>query len=199
MEEIIKVEVGLYATNCYILKDNKKIIIIDPGKKAEKISSYIYNDETVEAIILTHGHFDHIGAVDDLVKTYNCDVYINEKDKELLNHRLNEMAGYSSKVSSDVKNLKEGKVTINGFLLNIIYTPGHTEGSVLIQYKNHLFTGDTLFKQSIGRTDLFGSNNSKMIQSIKLIKTLDSSLIVYPGHGETTILSEELKFNPFLQ
>lgn len=197
MEEIIKVVVGLYGTNCYIVKENNEVLIIDPGKKADRIISNINVTEKVVGIILTHGHFDHIGAVDNLVEYYNCDVFINLKDKELLNHKMNSMAGYIGKVKSEVKSLPEGKFNIGTFNLNIIYTPGHTEGSILIEYKNHLFTGDTLFKNSIGRTDLYSGNNSKMFQSIKLIKQLNSELIVYPGHGDSSILKDELINNPF--
>ncbi|MDI9517774.1 MAG: MBL fold metallo-hydrolase [Erysipelotrichaceae bacterium] len=197
MEKVIKVVVGLYGTNCYLLKENKEVIIIDPGKEANKIISNISKDEKVVGIILTHGHFDHIDAVDDLVDYYKCDVYMNFKDKEMLNHKLNSAYGYFGKVKSEVKPLKENDFVLGSFKLEIISTPGHSDGSILIKYKNHLFTGDTLFKNSIGRTDLITGNNKKMYQSINLIKTLDPNLKVYPGHGEITTLKEELRYNPF--
>lgn len=199
MEKISQVIVGIYQTNCYILKDNGHVCIIDPGKKAERICAEIGEDEVVDAILLTHGHFDHIGAVDDLVKYYNCPVYIHADDEELLrDSSINTASGFTATVSSKVHHFREGKMKIGTFEFEIIFAPGHTEGCTLIQYKNHLFTGDVLFYEGIGRTDLYGGNMAKMKQSLRLIQTMNPELIVYPGHGELSTIDHELKMNPYL-
>ena len=197
MEEIIKVVVGAFGTNCYVLKENKSVLIIDPGKKGDRIMQHINDDEQVEGILLTHGHFDHIGAVDELASHYNCKVYINFKDKELISSKHNSMAGLSASINHELNPLDNGFIKIGNFDLEIIETPGHTEGSILIRYKNNSVTGDTLFKGTIGRTDLFMGNNSKMNQSIKLIKTLNPDYLVYPGPEDITSLKEEFLNNPF--
>ncbi len=197
MEKIEKLILGLYETNCYLIKEDGHVLIVDPGKKAERIIEKI-GDFIVDGIVLTHGHFDHIGAVDDLINHYGMDVYIDYDDEVLLNSVHNQYGGYAGKVYHKVKYLEHGVNTIGKFTFEVIKTPGHTEGSVLINYKNHLFTGDTLFKDSIGRTDLYSGDYSKIKQSLKLIKTLDPDLIVYPGHGEITTLKEELENNPYL-
>lgn len=198
MENVLTAVVGIYQTNCYLLKDNGHVCIIDPGKKAERIISMIDENEIVDAILLTHGHFDHIGAVDDLVKQYNCPVYVHEADKELLtNSSINTASGMIATVNSPVLLFDEGKMEIGQFCFDIIFAPGHTEGCTLIQYKNHLFTGDVLFFEGIGRTDLYGGNMSKMRQSLRIIQTMDPVLIVYPGHGPTSTIEHELQCNPY--
>lgn len=198
MEKVITVVVGIYQTNCYILKNDNHVCIIDPGKKAERISAEISENEVVDAILLTHGHFDHIGAVDDLVKIYNCPVYVNKEDEELLtNPLINTAYGFIATVSSKVSYFHEGKMRIGNFDFEIIFAPGHTEGCTLIQYENNLFSGDVLFYEGIGRTDLYGGNMAKMKRSLRLFQTMNPEIIVYPGHGESTTIDHELKMNPY--
>ncbi|WP_332618445.1 MBL fold metallo-hydrolase [Anaerorhabdus sp.] len=198
METILTAVVGMYQTNCYILKDEGHVCIIDPGKKAERIISMIQEDEIVDAILLTHGHFDHIGAVDELVKYYHCPVYVNENDHELLTDTSkNTASGMIATVTSSTQYFHEGKMKIGHFEFDIIFAPGHTEGCTLIQYKNHLFTGDVLFFEGIGRTDLYGGNMNKMRQSLNVIKSFNPNLIVYPGHGPTSTIEHELAVNPY--
>ncbi|MCI6272957.1 MAG: MBL fold metallo-hydrolase [Erysipelotrichaceae bacterium] len=198
MEKIIKLTLGIYETNCFILKENNHVLIIDPGKKAEKIISEISEDEIVDGILLTHGHFDHIGAVDDLVKHYNVDVYMHKNDEILINSPHNKLAGYTGNITSKRNHFSDGINKVKTFMFEVINTPGHTDGSVLIIYKNNMFSGDTIFKGTIGRTDLFCGNDSKMKQSLKLIKTFNPEYIVYPGHGDITTLKDEFLYNPYL-
>lgn len=195
---ITKLVLGLYETNCYIIEENNHVLIIDPGKKPERIIAAI-GEKQVDGIVLTHGHFDHIGAVDDLMNYYGIAAYVDRDDEILLNNPYNKMAGYSGKVFHKVNYLHDGINKLGNFSFKVIKTPGHTDGSVLILIENHLFTGDTLFKESVGRTDLYLGNNAKLIQSLKLIKTLDPDYIIYPGHGDISTLKEEFLYNPFLK
>ncbi|MCF0109482.1 MAG: MBL fold metallo-hydrolase [Erysipelotrichaceae bacterium] len=199
MEEIYQIPVGFYQTNCYVIRDEGHVLIIDPGKKAERIASVIQEDDVVDAILLTHGHFDHIGAVDELANMFHCPVYLHFDDDELVHQcGYNRMNGYEGSIHHKITYLMEGHITIGTFDLEVISAPGHTPGSVLIIFRQHCFCGDVLFKDSIGRTDLYGGNESDMMQTLKMIKTLDRDLLVYPGHGETSTLERELAYNPFL-
>lgn len=198
MEKISQVVVGMYQTNCYIIQSNGHVCIIDPGKKADRIALAIDEGDVVDAIVLTHGHFDHIGAVDDLVKQYHCPVYINRDDEILLKDTtLNTANGFTATVASAVTYLQEGAMKIGNFEFECYFAPGHTEGSTLIQYKNHLFTGDVLFLEGIGRTDLYGGNMAKMRQSLRMIASMNPEIIVYPGHGDLTTIEHELQMNPY--
>ena len=126
--------------------------------------------------------------------------YIEKDDEKLIkNCPYNKMDGYTGKITHDVKYYKLGNMKIGHFDLNIIKVSGHTDGSVLLIYKDIMFAGDTIFKGSIGRTDLYSGSESKMHQSLKLIKELNPNLIIYTGHGENTTLEEELKYNYYLR
>ncbi len=200
MVEIKRLVMGMLATNTYIIKKRKSVLIVDPTGNSDKISSHINEEEKVVAIVLTHGHFDHIGAVDDLVKKYNCEVYLNSEDIELATTRkLNSFNQYSAVINSPIKSYHEGKMNIGDFELMIYFAPGHTAGCTLIGIENHLFTGDVLFKEDIGRTDLYSANERDMKKTLQFIKTLDENYIVYPGHEELTTLKHELVYNPHLR
>lgn len=162
-------KLGSLETNCYILKKDNKVIVIDPADEADKIISEIGNDKLI-AILVTHHHFDHVGALNDLKKNYKVEVY----DKE---------------------NLEEKEYNLDGFIFEIIYNPGHTDDSITFYFKEEkiMFVGDFIFKNSIGRTDL-GGNRSDMLNSLKKIKKY-SSITLYPGHGDKTTLDEEKKNN----
>ncbi len=199
MEEIICLKLGVFQTNCYLIKENHHVLIIDPAAKHEKILEQLSEDDHVDAIILTHGHFDHLKAVDKLVKELKCPVYLNKNDEVLSrDERLNSMAHYGGTIHCPIRDLVEPKMKIGTFDLEIIHAPGHTEGSTLIQYKNHLFVGDVLFKNAIGRTDLYSGSNSKMRQSLRLFRNFDPETLVYPGHDELTTIEAEIKNNPYL-
>lgn len=163
--EIKKIEVGFLKTNCYILIKDNKCLIIDPGDEFNKIDSNIKGE--VVGIIITHYHFDHIGAVDGLVNKYHTKVY-------------------------DINNLKEGNNNIDIFKFTMIPTPGHKSDLISVLFDNHLFCGDFIFEGTIGRTDLPTGDFSKMQASIQRIITLDKDTIIYPGHGNITTLEKEL-------
>ena len=173
--EIRKIKVGYLQTNCYILVEDNKCIVIDPGDQFYSIQEQIGNNKLI-GIIITHRHSDHIGALDHLVREYNVPVF-------------------------DRSNLNEGAFELDNFHMNILYTPGHREDCITIIFENYsvMFTGDFLFKGSIGRTDLETGNMEQMQDSINKIKEYSDRYRVYPGHGDITTLGEEKLTNPFLR
>ncbi|MDD5851743.1 MAG: MBL fold metallo-hydrolase [Galactobacillus timonensis] len=189
--------IGLYEENSYVVHDHGHVLFIDPGRYWKQIASRVEDDETVDAILLTHGHADHTGAVDDLADRYQCPVYLNSGDWELVDpHHTSQ--GYESPVYHELQPLEEGSCTIGTFPLTVYATPGHTKGSVLIRYRNVIFTGDTLFASDVGRTDLFGGSEEELQASLLKILLLPSDLLVYPGHGPSSSMAVEKQTNPYL-
>lgn len=170
--EIVKV--GYLQTNCYILKNNNQCLIIDPGDEFLKIKQAIGACQPL-AILLTHHHFDHVGALQEMVSEYNIPVY-------------------------DYKNVKDGEQRqIGPFLFQIIYTPGHDISCVTFYFVEEcmMFVGDFIFKGSIGRMDLEGGNELQMNSSIEKLKQYKEDILLYPGHGDSTTLDYEKKYNIF--
>lgn len=203
MYKIERFVLGDFAVNSYLLWEDNHVLIVDPGSYSKKIVASIHEQEgIVDGILLTHAHFDHIAGVDAFAKEYECPVYMNLLDKPLLKDPLlNFSKGAGMKeviVQSPVKNIMPGENTIGKFSFTFLDAPGHSEGSSLILWHDILLSGDVLFKGSIGRTDLPTSNNGQMKQTLDKLKTLDPRLQVYPGHGDATILQEELLLNPYL-
>ncbi len=185
-------------TNCYLLKENGHVLIIDPASSTNRILSALDEDDVVDGIVLTHGHFDHIGAVDMLKKRLHCPVYIHCLDEKLARDVRIDRFGTDIAVKSPLSLIDGGIVNIGAFELEILHTPGHTDGSICIGYKNHLFTGDTLFENSVGRCDLYSGSESKLKQSLRILCERNPHTLIYPGHGKTTVLLNELKMNPYL-
>lgn len=198
MTEIKRVALGLYRTNCYVLIKENKSIIIDPGFSPEIIETMFKGTEVL-AILLTHGHIDHVNAVKFLYNKYNVPIYMSKKDDAVLKQTTPVPDGYVRDFECEYFDLKEGNLSIDIFSFEIIETPGHTEGSLIIRYEDNLFTGDTLFKGTIGRTDIFSSDPKKMEESLKKIKKLNPNYKIFPGHSESTILKEEFLYNPFFR
>lgn len=196
--EILRIPLGMHQANCYIVTHDQDVLIIDPGARPERIKTYLSESAKVTAILLTHGHFDHFGAVDELVKIYGCPVYLAEEDEELLTNTMNQSAGKMITVTTPLIYLHEGPLVLGHTKVYIFSAPGHTKGSVLIELEGHLFSGDVLFQGGVGRTDLPGGNDREMKRSLNVIKTMDKQLIVHPGHGDATTIEIELKNNPFL-
>lgn len=169
--KIITIKVGSYECNCYILKIDNYALIIDPGAEFDKIDKYLRNINLL-GVLITHHHFDHIGALKEVVNKYNVNVY-----------------NYS--------NLSESEYTIGPFNFDVIYNPGHTSDSISFYFKKQgiMFVGDFIFKDGIGRTDLDTGNKLEMKNSINNIKKIDNNIILYPGHGENTNLDYEKKNN----
>ena len=169
--EIIKV--GKLECNCYLLDLGGKILIIDPGDEGDKIIKAIGN-KCVVGIIITHYHFDHIGALDEIVNKYGVNVY-------------------------DKTNMNEGNNRIDNFIFDVVYTPGHKEDLITIYFKEDkvMFCGDFIFRNNIGRCDLPGGNIKDMINSINKIKKYDRDIIIYPGHGDRTSIGYEMDNNMY--
>lgn len=190
---------GMIMTNSYIAYDDevKEAIIIDPADSADEIQRKITEfDLTPVAILLTHGHFDHIGAVDELREKYGIKVYAYEDEKDILTSDANLalMIGMRMALEADeyLKDLQT--ISIGGIKIQVIHTPGHTKGSCCFYLPDEkvLFSGDTIFCQSFGRTDFPTGSMSQLISSIKnrLLK-LDDDVRVYPGHNEETKIGYE--------
>ncbi|MEG0264811.1 MAG: MBL fold metallo-hydrolase [Erysipelotrichaceae bacterium] len=202
MNKIEVIAVGMFAANCYLLWHDEHVLIVDPGSKSPRIQEMIDSQNGhVDGIYLTHGHFDHIAGVDVLVKKYHCPVYMNELDRPLLKDpNLNFSADTMNPITiqSTVNGLTPGYHTIGSFKFLLIDAPGHSEGSSLMIWEHHMLCGDVIFAGSIGRTDLLSGSNTKMYQTLEMVKQLDPSYDIYPGHGETTTLLRELQTNPYL-
>ena len=193
---------GPIGTNTYLLEEEGKALLIDPASKAEKLFPLLEGKELL-AILLTHGHFDHIKAVDGLVKEYRIPVYLHPADTEIATseelYKQNMYRfGISARITVPLTGLQEGELKIGPFSCEVIHTPGHTPGSVLFRFGEELFSGDTLFKGSIGRTDLYGGDARQMKDSLRRIRELPAVCRVYPGHEGLTTLEEEFLRNPYL-
>ena len=166
------IKTGFLEENCYILKKGNTYLVIDPGDDFLKLKNFI--DGKVLGILITHRHFDHIGAVEDMVREYQVLVY-------------------------ERRNLQEGNYKIGDFCFRVIFTPGHSKDSVSYYFYEQeiMFTGDFLFKHTTGKTDLEGGSKEDMQKSIEKIKKYPEDTKVYPGHGESTTLKEEFKHNKY--
>lgn len=199
--KIKRIPAGIYAANCYILFDEENNIgcIIDPGGDEEIIVEEINrNNIKIKFILLTHGHIDHTGAVGVLKEKYKVPVYINAEDKKLMKQGV-EVFGRMWRETSEDREIKDGEIIELGNLqIKCIETPGHTPGGMSFLVGNMLFTGDTLFKGSIGRTDFPGGDYDQIIESIKTkLIPLDDETVVFPGHQGESNIKFEKKYNPF--
>lgn len=190
--------IGLYGENIYVLHEKGHVLIVDPGKYAKEIQKCISKNEVVDGIVLTHGHEDHTGAVDDLVDIYHCPVYMDLDDYDLVDPKYAGSHGFDAPIYTEVNPLKADS-KVGTFGLKVTKTPGHTKGSVVIRYRNLLFTGDTLFQGSIGRTDLYGGSELEMKESLKQFFDMPHDLIVLPGHGPKSTIKQELDTNMYIQ
>ena len=197
--EIKSFVLGPIATNTYLLIEGKDALLIDPASKAEKLID-ILGDLNLIGILLTHGHFDHIKAVDGLYDKYKCPVYLHEDDKELARDKYSGASfGLVSYITCPTQNLRQGKMNVGPFNFEVVFTPGHTEGSVIYVFDDCIFTGDTLFKGSAGRTDLKGGDERKLKDSLRIFKGFNKNYNIYPGHEEFTNLAGELANNYYLR
>lgn len=199
------VVVGPIQTNCYIVwnQDTKEALVIDPGDDGKKIYDFLWrNDITLKAIFFTHGHFDHISAASFLVNQTNAKTYISwEEEKLVVDANLNCSAMFGSPVCYTPDELiRDGELlSMLGTKIKVIATPGHTQGSVCYYFEDegYLFSGDTLFFESYGRTDFPTGNERKLMESLhQLFELIPPEVKVYPGHGCETKIGYEKKNNP---
>ncbi|AQS58363.1 MBL fold metallo-hydrolase [Desulforamulus ferrireducens] len=203
---IKKLPVGNLEANCYIIgcPATGQAAVLDPGDEAGRILEQLKQAQlTVSAIILTHGHADHIGAVGELKKATGAPVMIHAQDAEALTNpavNLSAWLGEILEFKPADRLLQDGDtITVGEVTLEVIHTPGHTLGGICVKTGNVLFTGDTLFAQSVGRSDFPGGNHTTLIQSIKQkLLVLPEETVVYPGHGGATTIGQEKAHNPYL-
>lgn len=204
-----QVPLGPLQTNCYLVyAEDQSCLIVDPGDNPKKLIKMIDQLELKpEAILLTHAHFDHIGAVDSIRDKYAIQVYIHDKEKDwLTDPALNGSKHFMMQDSitaraADHLIKDEGEMSIGKFAFELFETPGHSPGSISINFPkdNFVIAGDALFNGSIGRTDLPGGNHNQLIRSIHdRLLVLPEETEVLPGHGPTTTIGHEMDSNPFL-
>lgn len=195
---------GMLSSNCYIIGDNGEAVIIDPGVESSEILDNVKGlGLEVKYILLTHSHIDHICYMSEVRESTGAKIVIHEKDAVNLSsswHNGSALFGLDKKFGSPDMMVKDGDtINIGGLTLEIIHTPGHTPGGICIKAEENLFTGDTLFRMSIGRTDLGNGDYNELMDSIKgKLMKLDDDIIVYPGHGASTTIGEERNKNPFI-
>lgn len=199
-------EVGSFAANCYLLAcdETREGVIIDPGAEARTILDMVAKEKVkVQYIINTHGHVDHVGANEEVRRALGVPLLIHEADGEMCKKPHASLSAFVGKLHLAVPDrlLTDGeKINAGNLTIEVISTPGHTKGSISLLADGALFTGDTLFAGSIGRTDFPGGSFEQIIRSIKeRLLVFPDDTPVYPGHGPRSTIGEEKKYNPFLR
>ncbi len=204
MLKIRKVTVGPLMTNCYILSSERDCYIIDAGGNPEKIISEVNEGKLeIRGIIATHGHFDHILSVSELQKHFDIPLLINKNEKELINSKKYDPEYFIPGLKLDMPQKFEywsGKkeLKIGEHIITLMETPGHTPGSSIILGDGFMLTGDTLFRLSIGRSDI-GGNEEDLIKSLKIILSYKEKTRIYPGHGENSDIRFEILNNVYIR
>lgn len=204
--EIKSMTLGMVATNCYLIinKETNEALLIDPADNALRISNVIEENVcTLKAILLTHGHFDHIMALNELKKRYNVPVYAHEEEEDVLKQSSLNMSGMIGQIYTTQADIyvKDGEhLKLAGLDIIVLHTPGHTKGGVCyyLPEEKVLMSGDTLFHCSIGRTDFPTGSMSQLVRSVKeQLFVLPDDVQVYPGHDSVTSIGYEKQYNPF--
>lgn len=197
-----RLTLGPLDTNCWLIDDGEggPLLVVDPADEPQVILESIGN-EPVAGVVLTHGHFDHLGGVTDVVRTTGAPLYVHEADAADITsaeRHLGAMFGLYQVAPAAECLMREGdSIVAGGVVLSVMHTPGHTPGSVCLHSSGHLLTGDTLFASSVGRTDFRGGDMQAMRRSIVRLSELPDETRVYPGHGPETTIGRERKVNPF--
>ena len=205
MMNVVNLFPGSWGSNCYIISDSGRAAVIDPSASAKGILDYLNkNNLTLDFIILTHAHFDHILSLDTLRDATNAPAYIHKDDADSLSdgrkNAFYTFFGQDKRYRGAERTLDNGDIlTLGNSKLKIISTPGHTKGSICILTDDgKFFTGDTLFADSYGRCDLYSGNSSQLWASLKSLRSLNGNLKIYPGHGMESKLSHALDVVEYL-
>ena len=196
MLQIHTMPLGDYQTNCYLLWDEASTtcVVIDPGYTPDAVLLQAkLLGKTIQAILLTHCHFDHVGGVKEIANQTGCKVYVCPPELTIP-HRLTAGPVYHTDLYEDGDVLQ-----LAGLTIRVMQTPGHTEGSVCLLVEESMFSGDTLFQCSCGRTDLHGGSWTQMRASLQKLRALPVNYGVYPGHGPSSTLDNERRWNPYMQ
>ena len=196
MLKVYAMALGDYQTNCYIIHDesSKACCVIDPGFEANTVLDQLDDlGLSCEAILLTHGHFDHVGAVKEIVAETGCKVYLCTEDLSMPPMMTNGPLYYTHSYGEGTR------LSLAGLEISVLHTPGHTPGSVCLMVEHSIFSGDTLFAGSCGRTDLPGGDWATILRSLRRLASIEANFWVYPGHGESTTLAEEKRYNPYFR
>ncbi len=208
MLNVTKLPLGSYRTNCYILTDaaTGEAAVVDPGVYTSELEELLYSQgiREVKYILLTHGHFDHICGAYELRKNFGGTVMIHEGDRKCLESTewslCDSVEGYCQTVMSPDRQLVDNDSFMLGeTVFSVMHTPGHTRGGVCYIADGKMFSGDTLFKVGIGRTDLPGGHLRTIVESLRRIGSIEEDLQVYPGHGDSTTLAYEKTQNRLLR
>ncbi|MDD3832147.1 MAG: MBL fold metallo-hydrolase [Clostridia bacterium] len=200
--KIKRLILGALETNCYVLTDENTgdCVIIDPAYNAQQVVDYLSDNHlTPIAILLTHGHFDHCGGVSCITDKYDVPVYCHNLDVAMAHYAQHNEYSIPAR-NCDVTNPfdNEDDICVGNYHISVMHTPGHTPGSVCYFVYNYMFSGDTLFAGSIGRTDLAQGNPKQMIDSLCRIARIKADYIMYPGHDISSTLSNEQANNMYL-
>ncbi|MDO5660543.1 MAG: MBL fold metallo-hydrolase [Staphylococcus xylosus] len=204
--KISSLSLGLVETNVYFIENDTSVILVDPANDSDLIIKKLNQiNKKLVAVLLTHGHFDHIGALDDIIEKYDVPVFMHKSEFDFLTNVTKngsekfKQYGLPNVISNaKPQPLEEGDANVAGFHFNVLHTPGHSPGSLTFVFNEFAVVGDTLFKQGIGRTDLYKGDHETLVNSIldKLFE-LDDDLPLFPGHGPYTTVEDE-QMNPYL-
>ena len=204
MPNIYTMTLGAYQTNCYLVwaEGSDSCAVIDPGFAPEQVLAQVKKlGKTVDAVLLTHGHFDHVGGAEAIVRITGCDLWMGQGDYSQFDTPENNFFyPIHDCTFGEVSFCEEGEVIhAGGLTFTVMETPGHTWGSVCYLCGDTIFSGDTLFESACGRTDLPGGDSPTILDSLSRLRDLEGDYRVCPGHGSATTLSEERRFNPYLK
>lgn len=204
MLKIHPLTLGAYQTNCYIIHEetSKTCCVIDPGYSPEVILDTASRlGLRIEAILLTHGHFDHVGGVETIVKATGCALWMSQSDYTQISNPMNDYLYPLHDTEFTIVSFCEDgeEIRAGGLRITAYETPGHSWGSVCYRCEDALFSGDTLFAGSCGRTDLPGGDWPTILQSLGRLSEFETDYRVFPGHGESTTLAEEKRYNPYMR
>ena len=205
--KIAKFILGSMQTNCYFIIDeeSKSCIVVDPADDIDVIMKKLSDKGlTCEKIILTHGHFDHMMALEELRARTSAPLYLHEADNELLQDPDKSLMAFYAGIHTPCKPadiaLKDADtIDFHGNTIKVMHTPGHTKGSCCFLIDEHMICGDTLFRGNIGRYDFYGGDYTTMLSSLEKIKALETDYRIYPGHGPSSHLSYEKEYNLYMR
>ncbi len=207
MLKLITFSPAMVYANCYILKDEEsgEALVADPGCYNKRLEAMLKNEgiTSLRYILLTHGHFDHISGVGDLQKDFGGEVVIHLEDAPCLHNRDESLASKfhfsQNEAKADIVLDGGEELPLGNYKIKVLHTPGHTKGSVCYIIDGIMFSGDTLFKDTVGRTDFPGGSYDEMMLSMKKLSALEGDIAVYPGHDVSTTLEREKRYNPYMK